>query len=352
MRRLVVVVGLLALIGTGCVAQVRTVRRQAPMIELPPKTPVALVSIEVPKWVLDRAPSTYGHPEAMFLPALQRAFDGTNALLVDERELGWSMTIGPLDPDTGQLMHVDPRVPLALAPDQEFTAARPEHLPLGITHPLILGVQVIGWTYRKEMVGSTPRMRAETDIVYSLWTRDGREVETRRVKLSLVPSAGWRDAPDFVPARSHWWSWSGSQQYGARYTSVRPEETFGEAVSANAQAFAFPFHAADLHFGRQLDDSDEALKEGIDHLKAGRHAEARASFEALVQVRPELAGAHYDLGILEEIEGNDAAAIECFRRALKARPDTGLYARELQAVEARQAARLRPQLPGLGTPVL
>jgi len=344
----VVVVGLLT---TGCVAQVRTVRRQAPMIALGSGGHVALASVEVPKWVLDRAPAEYGHPSAMLVPALQRAFDGLGVNLVDRRDLGWSMTIGPRSLDTGALMVVDPKAAPLDEPEQVFIASPPAHLPLGMIEPLILGVQVIGWTFRKETVGQSIRMRAETDLVYSLWTRDGREVETRRVRLAMVPSAGWKDAPHFVPARSHWWSWSNSKTYWMKRAGLREDQTFGEAVSANAQAYFFPFHPAEFHFGRQLDDSDEALKPGIELIKQDKVEEAFASWDEAARERPQLAGAFYNMGIAMEIQGHDDEAIALFRKALKAKPNTGLYSRELEAVESRQRARIEVILPPPATPV-
>ena len=94
--RLVVssLVGGILLMSMGCVAQVREARHQQPIFDAPKGTEIALVQIDVPDWVQERAPEG-DDPAELLLPAIQTAFTGSQYRLIDRTGEGYHFAIGP-----------------------------------------------------------------------------------------------------------------------------------------------------------------------------------------------------------------------------------------------------------------
>ena len=68
--------------------------------------------------------------------------------------------------------------------------------------------------------------------------------------------------------------------------------------------------------------SAEALVQtGIQELQAGNDSEARATFEEALELDPDNAYAHYNLGLIAQNAGDDARAIKQYDAALKADGD-------------------------------
>lgn len=429
------IVGLLASGAIGCVAQVRSTRKQQAFYETPEnkqETKIALVSVQVPEWVEDEAPDE-DPPAQRLKAAIPKAFDGSDYTVVDKTsseftlDIGpdtkpailnnaarvanigepypydndgkldaysapphtWSLVSGPdtleIDEETGKIDWVpqtagevsvtvsanndkgkdrysfkvrvleekeeiktsppgDPRVGM----DQTFAAGEPKNVPASVDAPLIMGAHVVDWSEgQKEHMGQMVRT-VNSDVVYSLWTRDGEHVETRRVRLSLIPGQGTDDAVELVPNRSIWvqrtWDKAKSGSYD-QYASQDESELFKTAANVSARAFAFPFADHQVTFSAQLASNDK-LKPGLEKMKNEDWKGAYKDFKKVAKNDKNAAGAHYNMGVVRELQGRTKAAIKHYKKAVSIE-EKGLYTRQLDAAKRRHKAEQKLVLPEL-----
>ncbi|HYV46620.1 MAG TPA: putative Ig domain-containing protein [Myxococcaceae bacterium] len=417
----------------GCVPQVYGSRAQRPFQEAPSGTRIALVSLEVPPWVMEGAPK--GEDSAAQVKAgVLAAFKGGPYEVVDQLGAGFTIGIGPdskpiiqytastgaevgqqylfdadgvanavgvppitwkvnkgppgltIDAETGRVgwvppqkgsfdvelaavnKHgetpyafsvtvVDPRkegkLPLgrpgnAVGPDQAFAASMPKGVPAAVDAPLLLGVQVVGWTLGSEPFGNISKPIAITDVVYSLWTREGREVETRRVRLEGASASSFQTrswSPEkahrrltLIPPRDFWQRWDDAEGL-VDSPPLDEKQLFPVTAQANGLAFSFPYTAHQIMFSLELDGSDAALKPGIELSNKKDYAGALQVFEQAAKANPNLAGAHYDMGAMCEVLGRDEDALQHYAEAVKLNPGEGMYQRALKPLQDRASQR-------------
>lgn len=65
----------------------------------------------------------------------------------------------------------------------------------------------------------------------------------------------------------------------------------------------------------------EAFAAGVQHFDAGRYDEAKAAFEKVLEARPQLVSAHYNLGVVAERRGDLAGAQAAYEAAHKLDPN-------------------------------
>ena len=97
---------------------------------------------------------------------------------------------------------------------------------------------------------------------------------------------------------------------------------------------------------------------GDEHFQAKQYAEAEAAYQALLQIDPDYAPAHFRLGLLYNAAGRYAEAVQAFQHVLKSQPasaatyealaesyyDQHKYNETIEA--AAHASKLKPQAPG------
>lgn len=247
-------------------------------------------------------------------------------------ETKWPMEIEVAPAGKEPVVARKPGTP-SVGPDVEFASVLPPGLPGA--GPLLMGAQVffVGET-TEAMPGGSTRPKMFIDAIYTLWTRDGREVETRRVQLSGVPNAPLRTGLKLVPKRSHWLSWDDDQQERMRYASMDKAKLFVDTVEANAAAFLYPYGERKVMYSAQLDESTPDLKPGIELSNKDDFEAAFKAFEEVSAKTPTNAGAFYNMGVMREVQGRDEEAVELYKKAVSLK-DAGLYTRQLEAVESR-----------------
>lgn len=248
----------------------------------------------------------------------------------------------------GANVQVEPRSPPApaLAADQAFVALLPSGLPASIAEPLLLGVQVVDWHEGQETVVKSTRRKAFTDVVYTLWTREGREVETRRVRIEQVPLGSFQNAAKLVPDRPYWMQTSLSREWWRASAPLKEDELFTSTAQASASAFAHPYGVREILFSAQLDESSPVLKEGIERTKKDDFAGALESFTTAAAADPQLAGAFFNAGVILEVLGRDAEALDQYRKASAIDPKNGLYTRPQKSLANRVELYRAVPLPG------
>lgn len=217
-----------------------------------------------------------------------------------------------------------------------YASVLPGPVPDTIDAPLVLGIRVAGWS--GDLKAATTRQKiVVTDVVYALWTRDGKELETRRVIVNQMPAVSYQNAVTFEPDRDATWKWKESWDVPLPYAPVTTNEMFPSAARANAVAFAYAWTKQEIAFSAQLDESSPALKPGIELSNKDDYQGAYKAFEAAAQADPKLAGAWYNMGVMKELLGFDAEALELYRKAYGLNPNEpqGMYKRQMFYVEKR-----------------
>ena len=230
------------------------------------------------------------------------------------------------------------------AQDQAFAATLPSPVPPSIEAPLLMAIHVVSWTGSPDAQTMQDRS-ASTDVVYTIWTREGRELETRRVRVDQKPGSNYHNSVHFVPDRAWSQKWHETWDSPLGYAPFDGKEVMAKAASANALSFAYPWTPQNVSFTAQLDESNPALKPGIELSNKKDYEGAYTAFEAAAQADPKLAGAFYNMGVMREIQGKDEEALELYRQAHGLNPNEkqGMYRRQLdnvqKRIEERKAAR-------------
>lgn len=329
--------GLLALtliVAMGCGAQVQDMRQQAPLYEIDEDVAVALVSIDIPEWSevdVDAAES----PETLLPRVIPTVFDGSPYQVIDRRGEGFKLAIEP----EGDVDYDDNERPIISA-SKAFTATAPADVPTSIEEPLLLGVQVLDWRESEDHAGVGLQRKVHTDVVYSLWTRDGQKVDTRRVRLDVVPGQNFSGAPMIVPDWPRWMhsAWDGDRHYRPPSATRDEDELFDDAAEVNAMAFAYPYGTREVSYSAPLIDDSE-LAEGMERMEEKDWAGAYEAFARAVEEHGETDGAHYNMAVAAELQGNDTLALEHFRKAYELN-NRGMYQRHMETVERRQDLRI------------
>ncbi len=336
-------------LAAGCASYTRTTRPQAPLLEAPRPAEIALVSVEVPRYVNERAPSDFANMRGMVSTALSEALANTNLRLVDKVDLGYHLSIAPKGPDTVKVLGFDLETAPSLPADQVYAGHAPQHLPVGVTEDLVLGVSVLDWAIRKVEVGTDKQPKKQervfVDLVYSLWTRSGEEVETRRIKVQLAEMSWVKDGVSFLPPHSPHLGYDAAQENFGQMTPTGTTAMFRTAVSASAKAFVFPLTPHQVHMTAQWDDSHEAVKPGVQLAEDERFDEAFGEWEKLVAKEPNLAPAVFNMGVVHEIRGQDQQALELYEKARALNPESGLYERTEGALKGRLQLKKPIPLP-------
>jgi hypothetical protein len=290
------------------------------------------VSIDTPQTVRERTPSDFSNTRGMITDALSRALSGSSLTLVDRVDLGFTMAIVPRDAGGVKIGALTFEARRSSTNQETYVCKSIDPLPLGVTEDLILGIRLIDW--RIDQAGP-----ASIDLVYSLWTRDHSEVETRRVRVTLVSGAAVPASVVTLPPREHWIDLGRAKDFYFQHGATAREDRFRQAVLINAQAFVFPFKSHDVFHTAVWDEADGGLKPGIALADQGRIEDARSYFTQKSEDRNLKAAAFYDLGQVMELLGDDQAAEASYASALRVAPGVSLYEQYHRAVKSRLALR-------------
>lgn len=232
-----------------------------------------------------------------------------------------------------------PRSP-RISNTQKFVGEPPQDVPTSIEEPLLLSAHVVDWDegeFDDDLLGT--HRRAETDVVYSVWTRDGEHIDTRRVQLAAVPVAQTSGEIAVVPDWPQWYhdSWRASGDFRPTASQDDEDRIFAHAAEVNAIGFAFPFGTRQARYTNMLYD-DDAHEQGVELMDQEDWAGAYDAFLRVVEEDPEDYGAHFNLGVAAELMGDDAQALKHLRRAYEIN-DRGTFRRQIEMVERREEMR-------------
>lgn len=341
--RSIVTILLSFLVLEGC-ASSRATRVQKPFIAINRPATVALVTFTVPPSVLERVTSDLAPSlRQTALGALQNALVGTPLTLVDKTDLGFTLRITADIPEPTRLeLLAGERKPQH---DLVYGAEPPIDLPVGVTQDLVLGMYVLEWRRGVHNVGTDKEPvwieRAEVDVVYSLWTRDGREVETRRVVVQQRANTPVFEGMALLPSAGHDAFMSHDVELDGLRGPFFADETFQFAADLQARLFAWPFRAHELREYWEWDDTHDGVKPGVELAMKGELDSALASWVALVDREP---AAMFNTAVVHEIRGDDAAALALYKKAQGLRSQTPLYDQALRNMQARLALQRAVEL--------
>ncbi len=323
----------LALLAVGCGSSTKTTLEQPAYWRSPAGTKVALVSVDVDKKVLERAPSDFANMRVILHSALVAAFGG-QLEVVDRTELGYKAVIAPVQKEAKKLWIFTEEAAPTLPEDQVWGAEAPKGLPAGVVEPLILAVKVLRWTLNNDEVVDGKMTKtvpaARFDLVYSLWTKAGKEVETVRIvnsNTSEMRSADLRALPGRESALL--------EGYSAEEVCMGDREKVFRAALANGTSwYAWPMRSHTItfyaHF-RTIDDNDKQAAALCD---AGKWQEALAAWTAALAANPKAAQAAYNAAMVSRVLGKDDEARALFAKAC-AIEDNGLFCGAKEAAEKR-----------------
>lgn len=266
---------------SGCAAELHGLRAQESFAVAPAGTQVALVSVTLADGV-----STAGDPTALLKAGLALAFQTTSFALVDETSAAATIEI---------------------APELPFTVTLPAALPG--TAPLVLGVRIVDLEMTPD---GADRPRITADLMYTLWTRAGREVETRAVQVTGCPNLPFRAGLRITPLRARALRWDDDATERARYASRDEQKLLTETLAASAAAFFFPYGRRAVWFSATMDKSDSALKPGLELSLRGDLDAAYLAFESVTS----FPGAVFNMGVIREVQGRDDEALALYDRTL------------------------------------
>ncbi len=231
---------------------------------------------------------------------------------------------------------VTPVIPGApfIAPDQVFASLPPTSGP---SEPLWMGATIVGWsTGSQAMPGGSARTTFTADVAYTLWTRGGREVETRRVRVNGIPAASFTERVQLYPTRTSWASPKEDAELRSRFASLDDAKLPVETAQVNADVFAYTFGEHKRWFSAQLDESSPLLKPGIELSNKDDFEGAFKAFSEVATANPTVAGAFFNAGVMCEVLGRDDEASELYKKARGLNAGEGLYVRQQDALEDRR----------------
>ena len=232
------------------------------------------------------------------------------------------------------------RRPPEISTIQRFAAQGPGEVSTSVPEPLILAVHVHRWDEElvedgssKDYATMTPTKvrQYNTDIVYSLWTRDGKEVDTRRVRRSARLGTGYGELI-VSPPFPRWYSdeWILARETRPQPAENDPAKMFYYTALANAKALAYPFFSRTVSHSVTLQE-DVGMERGFELMDEGDWAGAREQFQRIAdeeahrigemtsyesKERQRKATALANKGLTAEFQGRDDEAVEFFNRAL------------------------------------
>lgn len=137
------------------------------------------------------------------------------------------------------------------------------------------------------------------------------------------------------------WDVFGNKLFGRVYTGWKVGNTLKktqdqlilESLEYALSGLTEDLGPKELRLELKLETGGE-LGPGVDYALAGDLDAARAKLSEVTASRPDFAAAWYDLGVVNEVAGDDAQALECYRKAASL-DDERLYAQALQQLEGR-----------------
>lgn len=305
---------LLAMVVPACGSSTWATIHEKPFWRIPDHTKVALVTVDVGKKVAERQPSDFSNAKAILLGALTASLGGKFEI-VDKTDLGFKQTIAPIQKEAKKLWIFTEDAAPTLPADQVWGAEAPKGLPNGVVEPLTLAVKVLAWTLNNEEIpdGKTTKSvpTARLDLVYSLWTKSGTEVETVRV-LSTANSELSGTSVRSLPERSFQLVGNFRPQDG--FTGDR-EKVFRAAVANAATWYTWPMLEHEVRHRADWIVNDDRDKAAIKLADEGKWQEAFAAWKTIADADSKAWGAVYNMAEVSRVLGNEEDALAFYTKA-------------------------------------
>lgn len=233
-------------------------------------------------------------------------------------------------------VEINPRTPgdPNIDGDQDFATLLDDDVIEQVDEPLVLAAHVVSWRDWEERTRDDTTLddfhrHVETDVVYSLWTVDGEEIETRRVTLQTDPNNNYDQAPSMAPSWSQTWvnNWAQDDDYVPFSATSDQDALMEEAARVNAKGFAYPYGYRQVQFSHQLADED-GLEQGLELVDQEDWEAAYEEFASVAEQDPDNHGAWFNMGVMQEMLGDSDRAIGYYQEAV-ALEDEGMYSRRL-----------------------
>lgn len=130
-------------------------------------------------------------------------------------------------------------------------------------------------------------------------------------------------------------SGQGSSSRVDYWSTTKAEEALDQAAVAAAKEAAALFIPRQVTERVYLEKEAPAAAAGIERIKAGQYAEARALWEQALQREPQSAPLNYNLGAVTEALGDVTAARAYYQRAIAFAPNQATYREALGRLEQR-----------------
>lgn len=302
------------LLFSGCGASTMAKIDEPAYWQLPSNAKIALVTVDVPKKVLERAPSDFSNMRMLLHGALNAAFGGTYEI-VDRSDLGFKQVIAPVQKEANKLWIFTEDTAPTLPRDQVWGAEPPKGLPTGVVEPLTLGVKILRWTLNNEetMVNHVAKTVATADLefVCTLWTRGGSEIETVRMLVHATPEMGDTSVTS-VPPRDHVLM----QEYRAADAFLGDrEKAFRVALENSGTWFAWPYLPHQINYQAVFDAPDDNHKAAVKLTAEGKWDEAFAVWKTMADADAKAAAAVFNMGQVKRVQGKTQEALEYFTKA-------------------------------------
>lgn len=202
----------------------------------------------------------------------------------------------------------------SIGSDVPFVATFPQGAR--VDAPLLLAAHVVGWGESDEPYANNTRRRATLDVVYSMWTRAGELVETRRVVVSTARGDFKPDAPKFVP---EWYSlssdWNGDQDFRPKGASA-DNLVVKSAFEQSAHGFAIAYVQHDVGISVELKKTPE-LEPGLELAKQEKWQEAYESFASATEANTSLWQGYYNMAVMRMVQGDSREAVALLNKTLE-----------------------------------
>ena len=300
--------------AAGCGSSTMTTINQPAIWQVPANTKIALISVDAGKKVVERAPSDFSNFRALLHGALATAF-GAHIEVIDRTDLGFRQVIAPVQKEAKKLWIFTEETAPALPEDQVWGAAPPAGLPNAVVEPMTLAVKVLGWSMNNQEVGSGKLAKnvpvAHFDLVYTLWTKQGKEIETVRVVSSADGEYNGAELRS-LPARP--WRLTGDYR-GEGGVSGDRDKVFRAALGNTAKWYAWPMVPHEIKYQAVWHKNDDRDKEAIKLADAGKWDDAYAIWKGVADADPKAGPAQYNMGQVRYVQGNVTEALAHFTKA-------------------------------------